>query len=350
VDVSIGPDQDLVVETAARLAEAFATTNVADLPVRDGAQRGWRQLAETGFVGLRLPEPVGGAGTGVDVALVAEQFGRALSPVPFVGQAVLGPELLSAAGASEAVLAAVVAGERRVTVALDPTLRQFACGGRAFVFDAAGADAVVGLRHDGQVIELGLGAELEAASSADLTRVLFEVDLDEAAPIGQPLGVEARARVEALALSVLAADLVGVMQGALDVAVDYVRDRVQFGVPVGSFQAVQHLAAEAKVELEAARGSMWHGAWAVDELDAPDALLAARQAKAYCSRAAREVTEIMTQLFGGIAITWEELAHLRVRRALFGRACFGDEHAQEDAIAAARLGAAASIRAEGGTH
>jgi alkylation response protein AidB-like acyl-CoA dehydrogenase len=350
VDVSIGPDQDLVVETAARLAEAFATTNVADLPVRDGASRGWRQLAETGFVGLRLPEPVGGAGTGVDVALVAEQFGRALSPVPFVGQAVLGPELLSAASASDDVLATVVAGERRVTVALDPTLRHLACVGRAFVFDAAGADAVLGLRPDGQVIELELGTELEPASSADLTRVLVEVDIDKAHPIGAPLEFEARTRVEALALSVLAADLVGVMQAALHAAVDYVRDRVQFGVPVGSFQAVQHLAAEAKVELEAARGSMWHGAWAVDQLDAQDALLAARQAKAYCSRAAREVTEIMTQLFGGIAITWEELAHLRVRRALFGRACFGDEHVQEDAIAVARLGAPARACGAGAAH
>jgi alkylation response protein AidB-like acyl-CoA dehydrogenase len=83
---------------------------------------------------------------------------------------------------------------------------------------------------------------------------------------------------------------------------------------------------------------MWHGAWAVDELDPIEALLAARQAKAYCSRAARTVAEIHVQLYGGIAITWEELAHLRVRRVLLDRATFGDEHWQEDAIADARLG------------
>ena len=82
---------------------------------------------------------------------------------------------------------------------------------------------------------------------------------------------------------------------------------------------------------------MWHAAWAVDELDPADALLAARQAKAYCSRAGRDVVEIMVQLLGGIAITWEELAHLRVRRVLLDRVLLGDEHAQEDAIADARL-------------
>jgi alkylation response protein AidB-like acyl-CoA dehydrogenase len=339
VDVSIGPDQELVVDTAARLAEAFATTNVGDLPPRDGARSGWRQLAEMGFVGLRLPEPIGGQGSGVDVALVAEQFGRALSPVPFVGQAVLGPELLFAAGAGDDVLGAVIAGERRVTVALDPFLRGFAAEGAAFAFDATGADAVLALRRDGQLLELPLDAGRKPAACADLTRVLVAIDdVAVGQPVGVPIDSGVRARIEALTLSVLAADLVGVMQGALDVAVDYVRDRVQFGVPVGSFQAVQHLAAEAKVKLEAARGAMWHGAWAVDQLDPDDALLAARQTKAYCSRAARDVTEIMTQLFGGIAITWEELAHLRVRRALFGRACFGDEHVQEDAIAETRLG------------
>jgi alkylation response protein AidB-like acyl-CoA dehydrogenase len=145
-------------------------------------------------------------------------------------------------------------------------------------------------------------------------------------------------RFEALALALLAADLVGVMQAALDAAVAYVRQRVQFGVPVGSFQAVQHLAADAKVLLEGSRSSMWHAAWAVDELAVEDAVLAARQAKAYCSRAALAVVEIHVQLHGGIAITWEELAHVRVRRVLLDRATFGDERAQEDAIAATRLG------------
>ena len=88
---------------------------------------------------------------------------------------------------------------------------------------------------------------------------------------------------------------------------------------------------------------MWHAAWAVDALAPADARLAARQAKAYCSRAARQVAEISIQLHGGIAITWEHRAHVRVRRALFLAASFGDERAHLRAIADARLGVASAV-------
>lgn len=345
MDVSIGPDQQLVIETAARLADSFATTSTAGLPPRDDRGDAWRQLVETGFVGLRLPESVGGGGaTGVDVALIVEQFARSLSTVPFLGQAVLAPELLRVAGAADDLLASVVSGERRITVAFDPSLRTFADAGRPGVaVDAAGADGALAFAADGSLVVVPIdrgedGAVAAPIAAADLTRVLVATaDGSGATVVGGPLAAEQRARVEAFALAALAADLVGVMQGALDAAVDYVREREQFGVPVGTFQAVQHMAADAKVALEASRGSMWHAAWAVDELDPPEALLAARQAKAYCSRAGRDVVETMVQMLGGIAITWEELAHLRVRRVLLDRMLLGDEHTQEDAIAEARL-------------
>jgi alkylation response protein AidB-like acyl-CoA dehydrogenase len=348
MDVSIGPDQELLVETAARLAADVATTTTAGLRrAADAADaqdtsddRGWELLVETGFVGLHVPEALGGAGgSGVDVALVAEQIGRVVSTVPFLGQAVLAPALLRAAGASEHDLAPLIAGDERVTIALDPTLRRLARAGEtAVAFDARGARRALAIGEGGSVVAVDLdGARVHR--SADLTRELRSVDVPRAAPaIGPPVGDKELVAFEALALSVVAADLVGVMQASLDAAVDYVRERVQFGVPVGSFQAVQHLAADAKVALEASRGSMWHAAWAVDELDPDDALLAARQAKAWCAPAARLVTETMVQLLGGIAITWEELAHVRVRRALLDRLCFGDEGVQLDAIADARLG------------
>ena len=139
----------------------------------------------------------------------------------------------------------------------------------------------------------------------------------------------------------LSADLVGVMHSAVRTAVDHVKAREQFGVAVGTFQAVQHLAADAKVLLEGARSSMWYAAWAADELEPAEALLAARQAKAYSSRVGREVVELQVQLLGGIAITWEERAHVRVRRALLDRVTLGDEFVHEDAIATARLEATA---------
>jgi alkylation response protein AidB-like acyl-CoA dehydrogenase len=341
MDVSIGEDQALVVETAARLATTVATTTTAGLPTDHDVARGWQLLVGTGFVGLHLPEAAGGGGgTGVDAALVAEQLGRVASTVPYVGQAVLGPELLAIGGADGGRVADVLAGERRVTVALDPTLRRLArVGERAIAFDAAGADEALALGIDGSVVSVPLDGAARHRS-ADLTRVLLAVEVPaDAEAVGAPVATDALARFDALALAVLAADLVGVMQAALDAAVAYVRDRVQFGVPVGTFQAVQHMAADAKVALESSRGSMWHGAWAVDELDPVEALLAARQAKARCSASSRDVTETMVQMLGGIAITWEELAHVRVRRALLDRVCFGDEHAQYDAIADARLGA-----------
>jgi alkylation response protein AidB-like acyl-CoA dehydrogenase len=158
-----------------------------------------------------------------------------------------------------------------------------------------------------------------------------------AVALGGALDAGARGGVEAFALAVLAADLVGVMQGALDAAVAYLKERVQFGVVVGSFQAVQHLAAHAAVLVEGARSSMWHAAWAADELAPEAALLAARQAKAFASEAGRTVGETAIQMFGGIGLTWEELAHVRQRRLLGTRAVLGDEQVQYGAIADVRL-------------
>ena len=137
-------------------------------------------------------------------------------------------------------------------------------------------------------------------------------------------------------LSALAADLVGVMQGALERAVGYIKEREQFGVKVGGFQALQHIAAESLVSVEGARGCAWYGAWAVDALEPDEALLAARTAKAYASERSREVCETGIQLHGGIGMTWESPCHVFLRRALLGRQCFGDEHAQIGSISQLR--------------
>ena len=104
-------------------------------------------------------------------------------------------------------------------------------------------------------------------------------------------------------MTAAAADLVGVMQGALDDAVRYAGERTQFGVKIGSFQAVAHLLADALVGVEGARSCLWHAAWAIDHLPVDEARLAARTAKAYASAAGREVVETTVQVFGGIAIS-----------------------------------------------
>ena len=106
------------------------------------------------------------------------------------------------------------------------------------------------------------------------------------------------------------------MRGALDLATGYAAERKQYGRAVGSFQAVQHLLADALVAMEGARSTTLHAAWAVDALPPADALAAAALAKAWCARAARSVCETSIQVHGGIGNTWECLAHVHLRRAL----------------------------------
>ena len=341
MDVRLNDEHAMVQQTAARLAAdhalLVAPTDVGAQP-DDGP---WTALRDTGLLAMHVQEVLGGAGaSALDVALVAEQLASQLCPVPFIAQAILAPELLALSGLGELV-ADVAAGSQRVALALDTNLDSIARVGEPCVaWDSAHATRALLFDEAGRLCWCEIvGAELPAL---DRTRVVRAIDRGvsaTASALGEvSLSDDDRARFDALAYTTVAADLVGVMQGAVDSAVSYVRDRVQFGVPIGSFQAVQHLAADAAVLLEGSRSSMWHAAWAVDALSPSDALLAARQAKAYCSRAARQVVEISVQLHGGIAITWEHLAHVRVRRALFLAASFGDERAHLQAIADARLG------------
>jgi alkylation response protein AidB-like acyl-CoA dehydrogenase len=141
----------------------------------------------------------------------------------------------------------------------------------------------------------------------------------------------------ALALTLVCADVVGVMRSGLAKAVAYTKERIQYGVPVGSFQAVQHMSADCLVQSEAAASTTKYAAWAVDALPTAEALLAARTAKAYCASVARPVTETIMQIYGGIGQTWEHVAHVHTRRALLDRQILGDESEQLLRIADHRL-------------
>jgi hypothetical protein len=252
---------------------------------------------------------------------VLEELAARLSPVPLLGQAVMVPALLVAAGAEEAVTEAVAGGELRLALVLDRGLQTTELGpGGGLAFDARGARA--GLVVDGswptmRLRAVGLGDPLPAA---DFTRELRPA-LARSADVGDlggTLDPDLLQRAHALALVGLSADLLGVMRSALDVAVTYARDRVQFGVPVGW-------------------SATWYAAWAVDELTPDEAVLAARIAKAWCSRAGVEVCETAVQVLGGIGMTWEHLAHVHLRRALLDRTTLGDEREQHERIGHARL-------------
>jgi len=348
VDVALSDEQELWRSTVARLADELAMHAPDDASADADVAGRWARVVALGLPALRSPAMSGLDETGVEVALAAEEFGRALVPLPLVGPGIVVPDLLAAAGA-DTVLERVAAGELHLAPVLDAGLRSFARRGDAGVaWDAAGAThgLVIEARDTGRAL-VAVPLDPGRRAGLDITRRHVPVDASTApadiGDLGGPISPARWHRAEALALTALAADLVGIMAGALDDAVAHVCERRQFGVPVGSFQAVQHLAADCLVQLEGARSCVWHAAWAVDAADVDDAVLAARTAKAYASRAGREVVEATIQMFGGVAITWEYLAHVRIRRALVDRQVFGDETVHYAAIAESRL--AAAVRA-----
>lgn len=351
MDVTLTEEQRLLVSATAALARRFATTGglITDR-AGPGAVAGpdpraaWRAVAAMGLPGLLVPEELGGGGAGaLEAALVIEETARRLVPVPLLGT-LLASALAVAAGpgpAAQDAIKVLAAGERAGCVVLDEELLGLAAGGIAWDWSA---DALVLALDGGDVVQTAAGRALEAA--IDPTRALARVGRGESTrgpgddePSGELLGTPAPdqlARWEAQALALVCADLVGTLSGTLDAAVAHAKVREQFGRPIGSFQAVQQLLAQQHALVEAARSCTWHAAWAVDAL-APDAARrAARVAKAYCSELARPVAEAALQIWGGLGMTWECVAHLYLRRALLDRRALGDEEHHLDAIAAGR--------------
>jgi alkylation response protein AidB-like acyl-CoA dehydrogenase len=329
MDATFSDEQDQLAEVAGRIAEHIGT---GIDPATDRVTA-WRLVADAGLLGLRLPEEAGGSGAGgVEVAIVAEALGRQASPVPFIGP-VLAAELLRTGHAPDETLQGVADGQRRISLGLDGSMSGLAISGRGtsmIGWDGAEADDFAVLAPIGGALGVALvSGPGVVRNSTDLTRTL--VTLDPGAPpvtVGAPVSEEALVTVEALGLTLLSADMVGAMQGALDVAVHYAKQRVQFKRPIGSFQAIQHLAAEQHVSVEASRSATYYAAWAVDGLGPYDALAAARTAKAYVSARAQEVVEAVLQIHGGIGHTWEHIAHYYLRRVLLDRFTLGDEHVQ----------------------
>jgi alkylation response protein AidB-like acyl-CoA dehydrogenase len=326
VDINFTDEQQMLEAAANALGSHFGPGSVADLAAADPA-RAWQELTELGMTGLLLPVEVGGsAASAVEVAIVAEALGRHLVPAPYLGP-VMALELLAAAGAHSEV-AAALSGDRHVTLGLDGTMIDLARPGDTIGWDAAvSSDAVGIVQMDGHWRTVLIPLDEATTVDTDLTRRLAHPRSDGAAPpqVGEIINGDALARWRAFALTALSADMVGVMHGALEMAVDYVKSRVQFGHPIGSFQAVQHLCADQAVVVEAARAATYYSAWGVDGLPPSQAFTAARTAKAYVSRSARQVTECVLQLHGGMGQTWESLAHIYLRRALLDRLTLGDE-------------------------
>ena len=226
------------------------------------------------------------------------------------------------------------------TVAVTSDLSRLARGTGVAV-DAAGSTVALALGAAGDtLIEMPIPTSDEP-DGVDLTRSvrrLVDAPADAAAGLGT-LSPDDLVAWEALAVTLTAADLVGVMEGAIELATEYARERRQYGVPIGSFQAVQHLLAEAKTLSEGALSAMLYAAWAVDALEPAEARAAAAVAKAYAARSARTVCETAIQVHGGIGNTWECMAHVFLRRALLSTELFGGESPQLALLAQQRWGA-----------
>ncbi|GAA3952059.1 acyl-CoA dehydrogenase family protein [Actinomadura viridis] len=294
----------------------------------------WRRLAgELGVTGLIVPERHGGAGAGAaELAVVLEEMGAALAPVPFLSSAVLATGLLlrlDETADAAALLRGVAEGDTVVavapwwkpaagTVSADPRGRLH--GDVACVVDGQAADVllvVAGPPGSPRVFAVDAGAaglRRTTLTTLDLTRGAARIELDGAAarPLDGAGTAAALAAAWDLAAVGLAAEQLGVARRCLDMTVEYARTRVQFGRPIGSFQAVKHGLADLYVDCELAESAVRHAAWTAD---ADPANLPVAAALAVASITAFHAADQAVHFHGGIGFTWEHDLHLFYRRA-----------------------------------
>ncbi|MFC4944418.1 acyl-CoA dehydrogenase family protein [Pseudonocardia sp. GCM10023141] len=342
---------------AGALSEATVRTLMETASGYDAAV--WARLGgELGVLGLAVPESLGGAGGGlVDQAVVAEEFGTALVPGPVFGTVGLAIPALVELGGDE-VLADLVEGNRTAAFAVPDRAGRFDAGlvtvtasGGALtgtvtqVVDGS-ADVLLVAATDNGVPGLYAteGGERTPLSTLDQTRRQATVVFDATPARLLATGADAeRAITHALRVggALLAAEQVGGAQRLLDTTVAYAKTRLQFGRPIGSFQAVKHRCADMFVRVEHARSAAYHAAWALQD-GTDDADLAVSIAQAVCSEAFQSVAADTVQMHGGIGFTWEHPTHLYFKRAVTDAALLGSAAAHREHIAAAALDTAVS--------
>jgi alkylation response protein AidB-like acyl-CoA dehydrogenase len=340
VDTRDSLEQAELRRAARQLAGDLGPGTVGGLDDSDRAKRLAAAVRDSGWLELRDDAGTGGPlASGVEAAIVADALGTAVADVAFAGP-LLAADLLRRAGVSETDGDVVAFASDLSTPAAVADTPKYAVD-----LDREHGGSAIVLVPDGDGFHLARFVVDEKAhtTGADLTRVVRELTTGSIVPIpGQQrlLTHDDGAAWMALGLALTSADLVGVMRGVLDVTVAYAAERKQFGVAVGSFQAVQHLLADARCLMEGSYSVALHASWAVDNLAPADALAAGRVAKAYCARAARTVCETAVQVHGGIGNTWDCVVHVYLRRALLSSQWFGDDHAQLRELERTRLGGA----------
>jgi alkylation response protein AidB-like acyl-CoA dehydrogenase len=361
-------DEQRAIQEAAKqfLAAKYKPERIRELiELPDGfAEEDWQEMTELGWPGLALPEEWGGQGLGmVELAVVMDEMGYALAPSPLLSNTVAGLALATCAddGQKERYLRPLAAGERRGTPALfdagtPASIGEFAMeaggsgdgvvldGEKVLVMDAASADFFLVATSDGRrhlVDRDAKGVLVSPESSIDLTRKLFTVRFDGVeVPAGNTLPAEGAdfAPVFQRGCVAVAAELTGIAQRTMEMAVGYAKDREQFGRAIGSYQAVSHSCAQMLLETENSRSAVYFAAWAADA--EPETLpRAASIAKAYASDAGWRVAAASMQVHGGIGFTWEHDLHFWLKRARADASMFGDAKWHRDQVAEAVLAA-----------
>jgi len=314
----------------------------------------WKQMGEQmGLQGLHIPEEYGGSGFGyVELGIVLEEMGRALLCAPFFSSVVLAANTLLQSGdeeAKKAHLPGIASGETIATLAytepngkwdesgIEATATASGdgytiTGTKSFVLDGHTADLIiVAAKTDAGTSLFAVqgdasGLTRTPLSTMDQTRKQAKLDLDSvpATLIGTDgAGWDTLSTVLDLAAVGLAAEQVGGAQCVLDMAVEYAKVRVQFGRPIGSFQAIKHKCADMLLEVESAKSAAYYGLWCASEMN-DELPSTASLAKAYCSEAYFHAAAENIQIHGGIGFTWEHPAHLYFKRAKSSELLFGD--------------------------
>ena len=314
----------------------------------------WAQMAEQmGLQGLHIPEEYGGSGFSyVELGIVLEEMGRALLCAPFFSTVVLAANTLLQSGdeaAKKDYLPGIASGETIATVAFTEPSGKWdesgiemeatasgdgytLTGTKMYVLDGHVADLVlVVARTDAGVSLFAVDGDADGLtrtplSTMDQTRKQARLEFENTPARlieSEGIGWDFMARVLDLVAVGLAAEQVGGAQKVLEMAVEYAKVRVQFGRPIGSFQAIKHKCADMLLEVESAKSAAYYGMWCAAEMD-DELPSVASLAKAYCSEAYFHAAAENIQIHGGIGFTWEHPAHLYFKRAKSSELLFGD--------------------------
>ncbi len=375
MDFGFSEEQDMLRQMARDfLAEKCPTTFVRQMMEDEKGYSAdlWNEMAGFGWLGMTFPEAYGGQGLGfVDLMVVLEEMGAVLLPSPYLSSVVLAGQTILIAGSEaqkQAYLPKIADGSLIATLALTEPSGRFDAegiadvralpaddgfqisGAKLFITDAHVSDLMVvaartkdaGDKSFGVTLFLvdsnAPGITINLLDTMDQTRKQCEVVFDNVQVsrdrvLGQvDMGWPVLQKVLNLGCAALCAEMVGGAQRVLDISVDYAKERVQFGRPIGSFQAIKHKCAEMMLQVESAKSAAYYAAWAVDE-DVPEAPLAVSMAKAYCSDAYRNTAGEGIQVHGGIGFTWEHDMHLYFKRAKYAEFTFGDATYHRELVA-----------------